>query len=275
MHSINITEPLHAAHDLLWQDILQGMMEMTLSVLGESTGKIRGFLNDEEKVLVNLDLLSLEDNFKLRVADNSKAFKILEQAKQLSHALVQNDKASLDTLIELMETENLSEFKHIVREIEEENRQRRQDAEQAQRDHEKEMAEMARKQSEDNQIARLDEIYLKGRIEYQKEVMKAKLNAASFDEEKDYNKDGIADYLQWEQLQQKVNNESRKLDIAEFKIGMDERNMEAEQELKMSDSKLRLEKEALDRQMKDLEMQQKERLEAMKIKAIKDKNKSK
>ena len=72
-----------------------------------------------------------------------------------------------------------------------------------------------------------------------------------------------------------TNNESRKLDIAEFKIGMDERNMEAEQELKMSDSKLRLEKEALDRQMKDLEMQQKERLEAMKIKAIKDKNKSK
>ena len=105
--------------------------------------------------------------------------------------------------------------------------------------------------------------------------MKAKLNAASFDDEKDYNKDGIADYLQWEQLQQKVNNESRKLDIAEFKIGMDERNMEAEQELKMSDSKLRLEKESLDRQMKDLEMQQRERLEAMKIKAIKDKNKSK
>ena len=170
MHSINITEPLHAAHDLLWQDVLQGMMEMTLSVLSESTGKIRGFLNDEEKILVNLDLLTLEDNFKLRVADNSKAFKILEQAKQLSHALVQNDKASLDTLIELMETENLSEFKHIVKEIEEENRQRRQDAEQAQRDHEKEMAEMARKQSEDNQIARLDEIYLKGRIEYQKEV---------------------------------------------------------------------------------------------------------
>jgi hypothetical protein len=275
MHSINITEPLHAAHDLLWQDILQGMMEMTLSVLSESTGKIRGFLNDEERVLINLDLLTLEDNFKLRVADNSKAFKILEQAKQLSHALVQNDKASLDTLIELMETENLSEFKHIVKEIEEESRQRRQESEQAQRDHEKEMAEMARKQSEDNQIARLDEIYLKGRIEYQKELMKAELNAASFDEEKDYNRDGIPDYLQWEQLQQKVNNESRKIDIEEFKLGMEERKTEREQELKMTDSKLKLEKEALDRKMRDLEMQQKERLEAMKIKAIKNKNKSK
>ena len=47
--------------------------------------------------------------------------------------------------------------------------------------------------------------------------MKAELNSASFDEEKDYNRDGIPDYLQWEQLQQKVNNESRKIDIEEFK----------------------------------------------------------
>ena len=97
----------------------------------------------------------------------------------------------------------------------------------------------------------------------------------SNDEEKDYNRDGIPDYLQWEQLQQKVNNESRKIDIEEFKLGMEERKVEKEQEFKMNDSKLKLEKEALDRQMKDLEMQQKERLEAMKIKAIKDKNKSK
>ena len=273
MHSINITEPLHAAHDLLWQDVLQGMMEMALSALSDSTGKIRGFLNDEEKVLIDLDLLSLEDNFKLRVADNSKAYKILEQAKQLSHALVQNDKASLDTLIELMETENLSEFKHLVREVEEKHQERQEQQQQSQQEHEKEMVELQRKQNEDNQISRLDEIYLKGKMDFDKERMKSELQAASFDPEKDYNKDGIADYLQQEQLQQKIDNESRKIDIEEFKIGMEERQQEQEQVNRMKDSERKDYKDDLDRQDSASALAQKSKLEAMKIKAISKKKK--
>ena len=266
MHSINITEPLHAAHDLLWQDILQGMMEMTLSVLAESTGKLRGFLNDEEKVLIDLDMLSLEDNFKLRVADNSKAFKILEQAKQLSHALVQNDKASLDTLIELMETENLSKFKYIVREAEEKHQKRQEEREQAQRDHEKEMVEASRKQAEDEQIARLDEIYLKGKLDYNRDLMKAQLQATSFDEEKDYNKDGIPDYMQWEQLEKKLEIENRKVDIEEFKLGMEERDKEVDREDRLADKEREDQKHLDDREDRELERQIKIQTEKMKIK---------
>jgi len=271
MHSINITETLHAAHDLLWEDVLQGMMEMTLKVLSESTGKIRGFLNDEEKVLVDLDMLSLEDNFRLRVADNSKAFKILEQSKQLAHALVQNDKASLDTLIELMETENLSEFKHLVREAEEKHQERQEQQQQSQQDHEKEMAEMQRKQNEDNQIAKLDEIYLKGKLDFEKEEMKADKQAASFDPEKDYNRDGIADYLQQDQLQQKIDNESRKIDLDEFKAGMEERKNEQDQQIKLDESLRQTEKDNADREVTSSANAQKSKLEAMKIKAMKDK----
>jgi hypothetical protein len=271
MHSINITETLHAAHDLLWEDVLQGMMEMTLCVLSESTGKIRGFLNDEEKVLIDLDMLSLQDNFRLRVADNSKAFKILEQSKQLAHALVQNDKANLDTLIELMETENLSEFKHLVREAEEKNQQRQEQQQQSQQDHEKEIAEMQRKQNEDNQIAKLDEINLKGKLDFEREKMKAELQAASFDPEKDYNRDGIADYLQQEQLQQKIDNESRKIDLDEFKIGMEQRKVEQDQLNKLNDSAMQAEENELDRQETATANAQKSKLEAMKIKAMKDK----
>lgn len=274
MHSINITEPLHAAHDLLWQEILQGMMEMTLSILSESTGKIRGFLNDEEKVLIDLDLLSLEDNFRLRVADNSKAYKILEQAKQLSHALVQNDKASLDTLIELMETENLSEFKHLVRAAEDKFQQRQEDQQKGQQEHEKEMAELARKQSEDAQISKLDEIWLKGKLEYDKEMMKAELQAASFDAEKDYNKDGIADYLQLEQFKQKIAQEDRKLSLQEFKLAMDQRKLELEHENKNIDKVREDQKDEMDRVDKKLELEQKARLEQAKLKIMKNKAKS-
>lgn len=275
MHSINITEPLHAAHDLLWQEILQGMMEMTLSVLSESTSKIRGFLNDEERVLIDLNLLSLEDNFRLKVADNSKAYKILEQAKQLSHALVQNDKASLDTLIELMETENLSEFKNLVRSAEEKFQQRQEQQQQSQQEHEKELAEIARKQNEDNQIARLDEIYLKGKMEFDKELMKAQLQAASFDEQKDYNHDGIADYMQWQQLQQKIDQEDRKIDLQEFKLAQEQQKIELDNQHKAMDKVREDSKNEQDRLDKKLELEQKERLDRAKLKIMKNKAKSK
>jgi hypothetical protein len=273
MSSVNITEPMHAAHDLLWQEILQGLMEMTLSVLNDSTGKIRGFLNDEEKVLIDLDMLTLEDNFRLRVADNSKAYKILEQAKQLSHALVQNDKASLDTLIELMETENLSEFKHLVREAEEKFQQRQEQQQQSQQEHEKEMVEAQRKQMEDAQIAKLDEIYLKGRMEYEREMLKGQLQASSFDAEKDYNKDGIADYLQLEQFKQKIEQEDRKISLKEFELGLKERNLEKEAELKNQDRLRDDIKNESDKTESQLDREQKERLEQAKLKIMKNKPK--
>lgn len=266
MHSVNITEPLHAAHDLLWQDVLQGLMEMTLSVLSESTGKLRGFLNDEEKVLIDLDILSLEDNFKLRIADNSKAYKVLEQAKGLAHALVQNDKAGLDALVELLETENLSQFKTMIRGIEEDHQQRMQQRDQQQRDHEKEMAEMARRQSEDQQINELHKIYLKGKLDYNESLMKMKLQASSFDQQKDYNKDGIPDYMQWEQLEEKLKIENRKIDLEEFKLGMEQQNKDLELEQKELERKRQDQKDKMDREERNLDRSQKIQQEKIKSK---------
>jgi hypothetical protein len=273
MHSINITEPLHAAHDLLWQEILQGMMEMTLSVLGESTGKIRGFLGDDEKVLIDLNMLSLEDNFRLRVADNSKAYKILEQVKQLSHALVQNDKVNLDTLVDLLETENLTEFKYLVRKVEEDFDARQAEQQKGQQEHEKEMMEMQRKQAEDQQIGRLDEIYLKGKFDYMRDKMKASMQAISFDAEKDYNHDGIPDYLQWEQLRQKVENESRKIDLEEFKVMKEEESSLRDHENKLREQTAKIEKDAQDREDKLVAEANKRKIEAAKLKIMKTKAK--
>lgn len=273
MHSINITETLHAAHDLLWESVLQGLMEMMLSVLDKSTGKIRGFLNDEEKVLIDLDLLTLEDNFKLRVADNSKANKILEQSQNLAQALIQNDKISFDGLIEMMEAESLSQLKNTVRESEATKQEIMDSQRQSEQAHEKEMLEMQRKIKEDDQIARLDETYLKGRLDYAKELMKANKIAASFDSEKDYNKDGIPDYMQQKQIQQKINNESREIDLKEFKLIADEKkqlealeNEKIKRQMEMSDKETNNLNKALDRNSK-------QRIEDMKLKAMKLKNK--
>jgi hypothetical protein len=265
MHSVNMTEPLHAAHDLLWQEILQGMMEMTLSVLGESTGKIRDFLDDDNKVIIDLDLVSLEDNFRLRIADNSKAFRVLEQVKSLSQALIQNDKASLATLVDLLETENLSEFKAMAMKVEEEFQARVDGREQAQRDHDKEMLEMQRKAAEDVQINELDKTYLKGYIDYLREEMRAKYQSASFDIEKDYNRDGIPDYMQLKQLEAKIATENRKLDLEGFKVGQKERELQMQADMKNAD----LADKEVDRQVGQVESEKERqaKIQAEKIKS--------
>ena len=247
MHSVNMTEPLHAAHDLLWQEVLQGMMEMTISILNENSGKLRGFLNDEEKVVIDLNLIKLEDNYILKIADNSKAFRVLEQGKQLAHALVQNDKAGLDTLIHMLETENLAEFKQIIKKVEKEYQNRMEGQQQAERDHQKELAMMQKEAQEDAQINELDKEYMRGMLNYMREEMKSKYQAMSFDAEKDYNKDGIADYLQINQLIAKVENDRRKLDLEEKKL------QQKDIELAQKDTHKQLDREdrERDRQLND------------------------
>ena len=260
MHSVNMTEPLHAAHDLLWQEILQGMMEMTISVLSVNSGKLRGFLNDEEKVIIDLNLIRLEDNYILKIADNSKAFRVLEQAKQLGHALVQNNKAGLDTLIHLLETENLSEFKTIIRKVEMEYQDRAEQQEQANREHQKEMLQMQLDAKEDEQIADIDKEYMKGMLDYMRDEMKSRYQAMSFDVQKDYNKDGVPDYMQINQLIARIENEKKKLELDEKKIEQKERELQ----LKNQDKS---DKNQMDYELKQRQMEQKERLNDKEIMA--------
>jgi hypothetical protein len=248
-----MTEPLHAAHDLLWQEVLQGMMEMAISVLSVNSGKLRGFLNDEEKVVIDLGLIRLEDNYILKIADNSKAFRVLEQAKSLGHALVQNNKAGLDTLIHLLETENLSEFKTIVRKVEMDFAERSEQQAQADRDHQKEMLQMQLDAKEDEQIADLDKEYMKGMLDYMRDEMKSRYQAMSFDVQKDYNKDGVPDYMQINQLIAKVENEKKKLELDEKKIEQKERELQMKTQDKSDKNKI-------DYEMKQRQMEQKERL---------------
>lgn len=257
MHSVNMTEPLHAAHDLLWEQILQGMMEMAISVLSENSGKLRGFLNDEEKVIIDLDFIKLEDNYLLKIADNSKAFRVLEQGKQLAHALVQNDKTGLDTLVHMLETENLSEFKSIVKNIEEKHQQRVAEEQQAQRDHEKEMAEMQKAAQEDQQINELDKTYLKGMIDYMKAEMQSKYQAMSFDLQKDYNRDGIPDYLQMREVAEKIMNERKKLNLEERKLDQKEMEMEMQARKDLYEKDLETEQRNADREA-NMEMKARE-----------------
>lgn len=195
-HSMNITESLFSGHEVLWEDIMQGYMEMMISSLNGATGKIRGFLNDEEIAVLDLGNVSLEDEYLLKFSNNSKNHRILEQGYGLAHALIQNDKANLSTLINLMQTDDLNQFKKELLTIEDDIAKREEKMQQNQQASQEEQLKREALLREDLQKARLDEIYLKGKLDEAREHVKGKYMITSFNMKEDADNSGEMDLIQ-------------------------------------------------------------------------------
>lgn len=260
------SEILFMKHDVLWEQIMQGLLEMSVSMLNNSTGTMRGFLSNEEIALINLDNVSLEDEYLLSLQMNNKMLDIVRDSYQMIHAMFQNDKIDLLTMINLLEQEDTGALKselRIIKAKQDEMDSQQQEAEAAK---EKEMLQLEIDNREDMQIAKLDEISLKGQLDYNESYMKSQMLNASFDEEKDYNKDGIKDYMQLEQLNQRIKNETDKTQIARETLMLekakagDKTNTERE---KLSQTKV---KDQQDGSLKSREIAEKKRANTIKQK---------
>jgi hypothetical protein len=220
-HSYKTSEVMFREHDMLWEQVVQGLVEMTVSMLNNATGTIRGYLNNEEIALINLDNISLEDEYLVSLQSNSKLNNILRDSYQMLHAMFQNDKIDLLTMIDLLEQDDTTALKGALKIIQQKNDEMAAQQQEAEAKREKELLQLEIDSREDAQIARIDEIALKGNLDYNRDKMKSQMLNASFDEEKDYNKDGIADYMQLEQLNQRIKNETTKNEIARESLALD------------------------------------------------------
>ena len=70
---------------------------------------------------------------------------------------------------------------------------------------------------------------MKARLDEQRalkvEELKGKFINLSFDAEKDYNKDGIKDYMQLAQLEQRIQNDTKKIELQERKLNVDNKEI--------------------------------------------------
>lgn len=222
LHSMNITESLFASHDLLWNHIMQGYMEMLISSVNDSDSKIRGFLSDTELAVIDLSLISLEDEYLLKVADGGKSFKVLEQAEQLAHALIQNDKVKFSTLVQLMETDDIKEFKKYLIQIEKNIEEREDQMQRRDQQHQEKLKQMEIDNREDIQKSRLDEIYLKEGIGMERDELKGKYNIMSYNLQQDTNGNGIPDLMEQQQklfdMIEKIRQKDKELTLREEEL---------------------------------------------------------
>ena len=191
-----ITETLFNNHDLLWEEILQTLMEHTLRTAKDNPDSVRGILNDQELAVLLNEEFNLEDEYLLQLQNNSQARKVLEMSKNLALTLVQNDKAKLSTLINLLEEEDLTEFKKYVVEVERNIEEREDFIAQREQEYKKELADKERMIREDEQIAKLDEAYLKGLMDEKREHVRGQYLVTSYNLQHDLDKDSESDLLE-------------------------------------------------------------------------------
>ena len=244
-HSMNITESVFSAHDVLWEKILQGLMEVSTTVFDSKSGFLREIMNDQEIAIMDLGLISLEDEYSIKVANNTKAYRDLEMSKGYIQALVQNDKASFSTLLGLLTTDNIEEFKRELQHIEVNIEQRQQQAEErqqkAQQDHLEKLKQMEIEAREDEQAHELE---IK-KLENETKIRQAEINAFRFQQDQDINNNRIPDQLEIERLKRQAIDAKEQVQLEREKLEYQKEkdNIDATQRERDRQSKERIEKE--------------------------------
>jgi len=251
---MNITEPLYYAHDLLWEKICQTYMEMLISSLSESKGKFRGMIDDKHMALIDLELLSLEDEYLIKISNNIKNNKILDIMKSQVHAIIQNDKANLSTLISMLKTDDLTELEDYLLDLETKMSKQEEMREQSRREQEEKIEKMRLEQREDEQIAKLQSDYLnnimKRNTDIEREHIRGKYLITSYNLQNDNDADGIPDIMEADIKYKKFINDvaarEEKINSDRLKLLLDQEEMERKK--KEHEDKMQLEREKLKQQ---------------------------
>ncbi len=161
-----------ASHELLWEDVLTGLVKLYLHNI--RTGKTyidRFILSDEEIAVIKLKPQEFSDaEMGVIISNNSRAARNLEILRSQAHAILQNDKRGLSILSNLLDTDNFSEFKHLVTELEDDIAKREQELLSQQIQRESEMQERMEIEKEKDHQRELEKIHLKGQWSYKTAV---------------------------------------------------------------------------------------------------------
>lgn len=257
--SQTITEPIFVLHDSLWVRIMTQYMEQLFTYITEYTSVFETILNDEEKVLIETGLININDNYNLMVSDIGRNKEILDIVQQQVLSLIQNGMVTMPQFINMLYSDDVIEIKRQAQDYEDLQREREEQAQKGQQDHEIRLEEEKRKTQEDAQIHDMMITKIDSYVKMYIEKFKAQSLAYSMDGNKDYNKDGIPDYMQMEQLNRKLDIEERKNELKEYEIEANRKSKEVEQDIKerLSESKVSTSEAQLDLKRQELESKRK------------------
>lgn len=200
IQSSHITEPLFSAHDQLWDEIKQSLIEVAQVAYKQNPLITQYILNDGSRVTLELDEDFWADNtsFGLFVSNAAHEEEVFDTLKSLVQPLIQNDRVKMQDIVNILSTDNLQELKRELVASEKQREQREEQMQQTQQQHEQQMQQM---QIEAQEAERQHQINMKT-MDGDIMLAKAEIDATRFKQAQDVNDNQIPDSLEVAKLEQ-------------------------------------------------------------------------
>lgn len=200
IQSSHITEPLFSAHDQLWDEVKQSLIEVAQVAYKDNPLITQYVLNDGSRMTLELDEDFWADNtsFGIFVSNSAHEEEVFDTLKSLVQPLIQNDRVKMQDIINILSVDNLQELKRELIASEKQREQREEQMQQAQQQHEQQMQQM---QIEAREAEKEHEINLKV-MDGDIMLAKAEIDATRFKQAQDVNDNQIPDALEVAKLKQ-------------------------------------------------------------------------
>lgn len=242
VQSSNITEILFSAHNSLWEQILTSLIETAQICYKDEPKKIPVVLDDLSRSIIELQPEHLTDcELGAFISDNVNDAQNMEAMRNMALTFAQNDN-SMSQIATLFSATSMAAVKRDAEAYERIKQQIAQQTEEAQRQHEKEIAQAQIDAKDREHQYRLDEIDRKGEWE----LRKAELTSLGMDEGS--NTEDIlgqaelglkqADFIHKTNIEsRKLSNEERSQQFEEVKHSEDIKQREADRQQQEKDRK--------------------------------------
>lgn len=234
IQSSNITEMLFFAHNKLWERILERAVNIDSklrepgyhTLMATGIGKTKNLVIKEDE-FENTD-------FQVFLTDSPEDTEIFNQIKILYQPLLQNDKANFSQIIKLLRQK--TSLEELVRDIEEFERITMEQQQQQMQAQQQNLQAQLQAQAEQDQRDKEFELE-KQRRELEVKLEIAKIQALSFAQDQDVNKNNVPDVLEIEKLRQETRLKDRELDLKEKELDRKKQEDKDKKELKEKEIK--------------------------------------
>lgn len=242
-----VTEKWFQFHNFNKQRALDALIE-TAKVAWEGKSKKLQYVTDE----LTTAFFTVDGNefpnseYGTFVSNSAKDTEALTTLKQLMQAALQNDKASLSTIIDVLNSESIADTKNKLIKAEEESYKRQQENIQL----ENQGAAQVEQMKQELEIEKLDREDMNKQLDRENKIAVAEISALGFSKDSDIDDNGIPDILEMEKLKQKdtIDRENIKLEKQKLTIQKQSEDKKLKHEKEMKEKDLR--KAKLDNQTK-------------------------
>ncbi len=245
-----ITRPTFELHNEVKANVLQGTIDLAKNTWADSPPQALSYVMDDMTVrMFNVDSALLSaSTYGIFVTNSSKAQETKQAITNLSQAAVQNDKADLLDIANILDANSIAEAKELLEVAQQKAQERAEGLEKQRMQMEKEKVALEDQRTRDQWAHDKEMVVLKEEERRKTEVEKAALTGLSFNPEVDQDEDNIPDFLEIAKAGVDAEIKKKNTDINAGKLALEQEKFAHQQGV--DKEKLKIENKKLNKPVK-------------------------